>query len=98
VLLSTHQTEDVGALCERVVVLRHGREVFDGTPRALAALADGRVWLSATAPDADQVYWRNADGEYRTLGAQPPNGEPVRPSIEDGYLMLLGPVATEAAR
>jgi len=98
VLLSTHQTEDVGALCERVVVLRQGREVFDGTPRALAALADGRVWLSATAPDTHQVYWRNADGEYRTLGARPPHGEPVRPSIEDGYLMLLGPVATEAVR
>jgi ABC-2 type transport system ATP-binding protein len=98
VLLSTHQTEDVGALCERVVVLRRGREIFDGTPRALAALADGRVWLSATAPGEQQVYWRNADGEYRTLGARPADAEPARPSIEDGYLMLLGPDVTEAVR
>ena len=98
VLLSTHQTEDVGALCERVVVLRQGREVFDGTPRALAALADGKVWLSATAPDAQQVYWRNADGEYRTLGTRPPDGQPARPSIEDGYLTLLGPGVAEAVR
>src|SRR5262249_24738223 len=32
VLLSTHQTEDVGALCARVVVLAEGRIRFDGTP------------------------------------------------------------------
>ena len=91
VLLSTHQTEDVGALCERVVVMRQGRAVYDGTPRGLAEQAEGQVWLSAEAPGDNRMYWRNADGEFRTLGAQPPNGTPVRPSIEDGYLMLLGP-------
>jgi ABC-2 type transport system ATP-binding protein len=98
VLLSTHQTEDVGALCERVVVLRGGRAVFDGTPRGLAELADGQVWLSAEAPAGSPVYWRNADGDFRTLGAQPPGGSAVRPSIEDGYLMLLGPEVAAAAR
>ncbi|AGL13539.1 ATP-binding cassette domain-containing protein [Actinoplanes sp. N902-109] len=90
VLLSTHQTEDVGALCERVVVIRHGRAVFDGTPAALAALAAGRVWLSADAPEGSPVYWRTADGDYRTLGDQPRGGRPAQPSIEDGYLTLLG--------
>jgi ABC-2 type transport system ATP-binding protein len=98
VLLSTHQTEDVGALCERVVVMRQGRAIFDGTPRGLADLAAGQVWLSADPPIGGQVYWRNADGDYRTLGAQPPNGEAVRPSIEDGYLMLLGPEVAETVR
>jgi ABC-2 type transport system ATP-binding protein len=98
VLLSTHQTEDVGALCERVVVMRQGRAVFDGTPRGLADLAAGRVWLSVDPPAGTQVYWRNADGDYRTLGPQPPNGEATRPSIEDGYLMLLGPEIAETVR
>jgi ABC-2 type transport system ATP-binding protein len=98
VLLSTHQTEDVGALCERVVVLRGGRAVFDGTPRGLADLAEGQVWLSAEAPVGSPVYWRNADGDFRTLGAQPPGGTAVRPSIEDGYLMVLGPGVTAAVR
>jgi ABC-2 type transport system ATP-binding protein len=37
------------------------------------------------------VYWRTADGDYRTLGEQPPGGVAVSPSIEDGYLKLLGP-------
>ena len=98
VLLSTHQTEDVGALCERVVVLRGGRSIFDGTPRGLAELADGQVWLSADPPAGRPVYWRTADGDYRALGAQPPGGVAVRPSIEDGYLMLLGPEIAEAVR
>ena len=31
VVISTHQTEDVAALCERVVVLDGGRVLFDGT-------------------------------------------------------------------
>jgi ABC-2 type transport system ATP-binding protein len=91
VLLSTHQTEDVGALCERVVVVREGRAVFDGAPRALAQLADGQVWRSASPPHGAAVYWRTAEGDYRILGEQPPDGVAVPPSIEDGYLKLLGP-------
>ncbi|MGA5305230.1 ATP-binding cassette domain-containing protein [Nucisporomicrobium flavum] len=91
VLLSTHQTEDVGALCGRVVVMKQGRAVYDGTPRGLAQQAEGQVWLSAEPPETNPLYWRNSDGEFRTLGPQPANGTPVKPSIEDGYLMLLGP-------
>jgi ABC-2 type transport system ATP-binding protein len=98
VLLSTHQTEDVGALCERVVVMNRGRSIFDGTPRGLADLADGQVWLSTGPPPGHQMYWRTADGDYRTLGPQPPQGEATRPSIEDGYLMLLGPQVAEPIR
>lgn len=98
VLLSTHQTEDVGALCERVVVMRDGRAVFDGTPAALAGLASDRVWLSAQPPGGSRTYWRTADGRYRTLGERPDGGEPTAPSIEDGYLTLLGPVAVGTLR
>ncbi|MEH1168462.1 ATP-binding cassette domain-containing protein [Micromonospora sp. CPCC 205539] len=98
VLLSTHQTEDVGALCERVVVMRGGRAVFDGTPLALAGLAVDRVWLSAQPPSGSRAYWRTADGRYRTLGERPDGGEATVPSIEDGYLTLLGPVAVGAPR
>ena len=51
VLLSTHQTEDVAALCHRVVVLTGGEVRFDGSVPALADLARGRVWIS-DAPGA----------------------------------------------
>ncbi|MBO3742000.1 ABC transporter ATP-binding protein [Actinoplanes flavus] len=90
VLLSTHQTEDVGALCERVVVMSGGRVVFEGNPRELAGVADGQVWLSGNPPEGSAAYWRNADGLYRVIGQRPEGAEAARPSIEDGYLMLLG--------
>ncbi|SEN34890.1 ABC transporter ATP-binding protein [Nonomuraea pusilla] len=93
VVLSTHQTEDVAALCERVVVLRQGGVVFDGTPGALAAVAEGRVWLSDAAPEVSTLFWRTADGRYRTLGEPPPAANPAAPGVEDGYLMLLGEAA-----
>ncbi|MFC4066037.1 ABC transporter ATP-binding protein [Actinoplanes subglobosus] len=94
VLLSTHQTEDVGALCERVMVMSGGRVVFEGNPRELAAVAEGQVWLSEQPPEDNAAYWRNADGLYRTIGRQPDGAEAARPSIEDGYLLLLGNAVT----
>ncbi|MFE0153904.1 ATP-binding cassette domain-containing protein [Nonomuraea sp. NPDC059007] len=91
VLLSTHQTEDVAALCQRVLVMRRGEIVFDGTPQEVARQATGRVWLAAQpAPGQAGTSWRAADGRYRTLGEPPPGAEPAEPTVEDGYLALLG--------
>jgi ABC-2 type transport system ATP-binding protein len=89
VLLSTHQTEDVAALCERVVVLDAGRVCFDGTVRELIGRADGCVWL-ADAPHPSAVStWRTATGRYRNLAdPAPPGAELVEPSLEDAYLLL----------
>jgi ABC-type multidrug transport system ATPase subunit len=97
VVLSTHQTEDVAALCERVVVMRAGRPVFDGTPGELAQVAAGRVWLSDEPPAASRLFWRTADGRYRTLGDRPPSAEATAPGVEDGYLTLLGREEEETA-
>ena len=36
VILSTHQTEDVAAVCTDVVVVKDGRSLFTGTPAELA--------------------------------------------------------------
>ncbi|MBO3749666.1 ATP-binding cassette domain-containing protein [Streptosporangiaceae bacterium NEAU-GS5] len=95
VLLSTHQTEDVAALCERVVVMRAGGVAFQGTPADLAAFADGQVWLSAVPPSS-VLSWRTADGRHRSLGPRPDGGEAAEPTIEDGYLLLLGDRAAVA--
>jgi ABC-2 type transport system ATP-binding protein len=90
VLLSTHQTEDVAALCERVVVMTGGRAVFEGTPQQLAAQAVGQVWLSDAPPAEARLFWRTADGRYRTLGREQPGAVQAAPTVEDGYLLLLG--------
>ena len=91
VLLSTHQTEDVAALCDRVVVLDQGRVRFDGAVRDLVATAAGRVWL-ADAPDpAARASWRTGTGQHRHVGdAAPLGAEPIEPTLEDAYLLLIG--------
>ncbi len=90
ILLSTHQTEDVAALCPRVVVMNRGRTLFEGTPRDLAAVARGCVWLSdARAPEA-RLSWRTGEGMHRNIGNAPSGAQLVDPTVEDGYLLLLG--------
>jgi len=91
VLLSTHQTEDVAALCDRVVVLDQGSIRFDGAVTDLVATAAGRVWL-ADAPDtAARASWRTGTGRHRHVGeAAPSNAEPTEPTLEDAYLLLVG--------
>jgi ABC-2 type transport system ATP-binding protein len=95
VLLSTHQTEDVAALCERVMVIDEGRVHFDGAPRALAEQARGKVW---TAPERDpraRLSWRTGEGSHRHIGDAPPGATLVEPTLEDGYLLLVGERAVD---
>jgi ABC-2 type transport system ATP-binding protein len=89
VLLSTHQTEDVAALCERVVVLDAGSVCFDGTVDELLRRADGCVWLADEPHPAAVSTWRTAGGRYRNLLDPAPRGaELVEPTLEDAYLLL----------
>ena len=90
VVLSTHQTEDVAALCERVVVMTEGVIFFAGTPTELAALARGAVWLADERDSAAHLSWRTGEGRHRNIGPAPELAELVEPTLEDGYLMLLG--------
>jgi ABC-2 type transport system ATP-binding protein len=89
VVLSTHQTEDVAALCERVVVLDRGRIRYDGLVTDLVDRAAGRVWLADQPDPAATVSWRTGTGRYRNIAAQARAGvEHVEPSLEDAYLLL----------
>jgi ABC-2 type transport system ATP-binding protein len=93
VVVATHQTEDVAALCERVVVLDGGAVRFDGAVRDLVATADGRVWLTDEADPRARTSWRTGTGRYRNLGATAPAGaELAEPSLEDAYLLLRASV------
>lgn len=94
VLLSTHQTEDVAALCERVVVLAGGKVRFDGSVRDLVATAAGQVWLSESDVPGAPVSWRTGTGRYRVVGGRrPASAEAAEPTLEDAYLLMLGPEA-----
>jgi ABC-2 type transport system ATP-binding protein len=100
VVLSTHQTEDVAALCDRVVVLEAGRVRFDGPVVDLVRTAVGRVWLADAPHPAARASWRTGTGRHRNVGeAAPPGAELAEPTLEDAYLLLLGNLArtTEVA-
>jgi len=99
VVLSTHQTEDVAALCERVIVLDRGRVRYDGPVTELTARAAGRVWLADEPDPAASISWRTGTGRYRNIGERARDGaEHVEPSLEDAYLLLRGgSPQTEAA-
>jgi ABC-2 type transport system ATP-binding protein len=91
VVLSTHQTEDVAALCERVIVLDQGRVRYDGPVTDLTGQAAGRVWLADEPDPAAAISWRTGTGRYRNIGTRARDGaEHVEPSLEDAYLLLRG--------
>jgi ABC-type multidrug transport system ATPase subunit len=102
VLFSTHVVEDVAVSCERVVVMRRGDMVFDGSPDQLAKLAAGWIWELRLAAEAhvelpnscrivDQRPEAGGGSRIRVLSAvcPHPDATPVEPAIEDGYLQLM---------
>ena len=89
IVLSTHQADDIAAICPHVVVLLQGRVHFTGTPADLAATASGRVWAAGERDDRAYLAWRGGDNRWRHIGDDPPAGaELVVPTVEDGYLLL----------
>src|SRR5262249_58032754 len=87
------QTEAGAALCSRVVALAGGRVRFDATPNDLTELAGGQVWTAGgREPDA-RLSWRTSEGLHRHVGEPPSGAELAEPSLEDGYLLMLGAAA-----
>jgi ABC-2 type transport system ATP-binding protein len=97
VILSTHQTEDVQALCNRVVVMNRGVAILQGGPQDVAKVALGKVWLSGLRDPGARLAWRTGDGRFRNIGEAPAGADLVAPSIEDGYLLLIGAAQVEDA-
>jgi ABC-2 type transport system ATP-binding protein len=96
VVLATHQTEDVAALCERVIVLDGGRVLWDGPVTALVGTAAGKVWLADVEQPAALSSWRTGTGRYRHVALDPPPGvELAEPSLEDAYLLLRAAAGSE---
>jgi ABC-2 type transport system ATP-binding protein len=89
VLISTHQTEDVSALCDRVLVIDDGAIRFDGTVPELLATAAGRVHLGPSGAIGAVQTWKTGTGLVRSVGGQPaPDSSVIDPSVEDAYLLL----------
>ncbi len=61
VLFATHYLEEADAYADRVILLRQGEIVADGTPAEVRSLSVGRS-VRATLPGADQVALRRLPG------------------------------------
>jgi len=91
VVVATHQTEDVAALCDRVIVLVDGAVQFDGPVADFIATADGSVWVGPSASEGSRAAWRTGTGWIRSVGGRPgPGLEPTPATVEDAYLLMLG--------
>ncbi len=101
VLFSTHVVEDVAVACGRVIVMRRGEVVFDGEPARLADEARGKVWRLCLPADEeaglegrviDRVPEADGTARLRLLASVSPHpaAEIVEPTLEDGYLVLVG--------
>lgn len=87
-IVSTHQTSEVSAYCQRVLVLTHGRIRFSGTPDELTGLATGRVWADDQADPRALRSWITPDGAVHNIGDPPAGAQVVTPTLDDGYLLL----------
>lgn len=108
VILSTHIVEDVRQLCSRLAIVDAGRVVAEGTPDALLARLDGRVWTRTVPKHAVSTSRAN----YRVLstqlyagatrlrvladGAPDPSFAAASPELEDVYFDALPPDAANA--
>jgi ABC-2 type transport system ATP-binding protein len=88
VLLSTHNTAEVAALCQHVLVMDRGRICWSGTPAELAGAADGLVWESAQDEPTALRSWVTGPGAQRHIGTPPSGASVVPATLDDGYLLV----------
>jgi ABC-2 type transport system ATP-binding protein len=98
VFLSTHQTEDVAALCDRVIVFDAGAIRFDGSVRDLLDTAVGKVHVAPVASAGAIATWKTGTGLVHSVGGTPPaDAQSLDPSVEDAYLLIRGSSRLEGA-
>ena len=97
VLLSTHIIEDVQSVCDRLVVIHHGRILFSGTPEGLIQSAVGHVgtFLEKDAAQERGLHITARVNTSRGVRCRavadklPAYVQTEEPSLEDAYLYLI---------
>jgi ABC-2 type transport system ATP-binding protein len=91
ILFTTHYLDEAQAFATRILVINHGRLLFDGPPHALRGRVAGRR-LSYVGNDGPVVLTPDDPDEYvRTMvttGVAFSDLEITRPSLEEAFLTL----------
>ena len=99
VILSTHIISDIEAIASKVLILKEGSLVFDGTPSKLVSNAHGHVWeyLQSTAENiktfvgiSGMIQKKDGIQVRQISNCKPtPDAQPVDASLEDACLYAL---------
>ena len=102
VILSTHIVSDVEYVADRIVVMRAGSFVLEGSPEQVVAQVAGKVWECAVdRREADALAARGGVGNVhygeggqvvlRIVSDEKPHpaARPLEPTLEDVYLHLF---------
>lgn len=101
IVLSTHIVADIEAVASSLAVLRLGDLRFFGSPEALLAALEGRVWMTDLPPDGrleatgdfleTGLYRLPGRIQVRGVADQKPtaDAEAVAPNLEDAYVWLM---------
>ncbi len=103
VVLSTHIVEDVAVLCPHFAVIREGRLIAVTSPAHARDSIEGKIYEGKVAADrlgeiqaahrvtqAILVEGQNRVRIYAANGSVPEGFEPVSPTLEDAYFVLMG--------
>jgi ABC-2 type transport system ATP-binding protein len=87
VFLTTHYLDEADALCDRILIIDHGRIVAEGSPDELKRRISGDVVTVEVAGDAEQarVALTGHDGVREVTV----NGQTLRLTVERGDQMLM---------
>ncbi|MFZ7127437.1 MAG: ABC transporter ATP-binding protein [Desulfobacterales bacterium] len=90
VLITTHYMEEAARLCDRLVIIDHGRILVEGTPRALIEAHAGSQVIEIDGPDEPlRAFVREASVEHDDLGDRlvvfAPEGSGLGDAIRDRF-------------
>jgi lipooligosaccharide transport system ATP-binding protein len=90
VLLTTHYMEEAAQLCDRVIVIDHGRILLEGSPRALVEREVGRTVVEAWSYDGTfEAFLRGLPGRIEVVGDRlyfyPVEGDHVERVLEERF-------------
>lgn len=99
IVVSTHLTEDISALVQKIGILKEGRLLYEGFIDDFTHLAEGKIW-EMTAKDQElkqmnenKILSIKEQGDQqivRFISQQPvKQAQRIQPNIEDTYLFIL---------